>query len=81
MILHKKDPQFRFHFLEIPDFLNQGEECWNMCGGHQNTQCNSCGKKGLCCRQGVVKNECDGVIGGERRHECSKAETEGNRNP
>ena len=66
-----------FH-SEIPDFLHEGEECYYLCGGDADGQCKYCGKKGLCCRQGVKRKDCDGLVGGERRHECTNPEAKGN---
>ena len=63
---------------EIPDFLHEGEECYYLCGSDADGQCKYCGKKGLCCRQGVKRKNCDGLVGGEKRHECTNPEAEGN---
>ena len=64
------------------DYQNEGLVCWDKCGGKDNvnsvnSQCNYCGKKGICCRQGVDKKECDGSVGGFNRHECTKPAAEG----
>ena len=59
------------------DYLNEGLPCWSKCGDDVNSQCNYCGKKGICCRQGVNKKECDGSVGGSNRHECTKPAIKG----
>ena len=59
--------------LEFPDYWNQGKNCGWGCGCRcgLNKQCNYCGKKGLCCKQGVAEGKCDGIVGGSD-YECSE---------
>ena len=69
--------------LAKPDYQNLGEVCWKVCETSNynytaNSQCNYCGKKGICCRQGVQKKECDGKVGGLKQHECIKPPNDGN---
>ena len=68
--------------LAKPDYQNLGELCWSACykaGDKVNSQCNYCGKKGICCRQGTQKKECDGKVGGLEKHVCTKPPNEGNK--
>ena len=66
--------------LAKQDYQNLGEVCWAVCDkqGKANSQCNYCGKKGICCRQGTQKKECDGKVGGSGKHVCTKPPNEGN---
>ena len=59
------------------DYQNEGMACWKICGDNANSQCIYCGNKGICCKQGLKKKECDGSVGGSKQHECTKPATEG----
>ena len=47
---------------------NAGKGCWHQCN-KQPGPCEYCGTGG-CCRKGVARNGCDGLIGGARYHSC-----------
>ena len=71
---------FNINIIEnivLSDYQNEGLKCWNKCEDSVNSQCDYCGKKGICCRQGFNINECDGKVGGSNHHECTKPATEG----
>ena len=41
-------------------------ECYGVDG-----LCKWCGKTGMCCKKGQIRNGCDGKIGGYGRLECT----------
>ncbi len=51
---------------------HQGEDCWIDCGQKEGP-CEWCGSAGMCCQQGVLRDGCDGSIGGpirDGKHAC-----------
>ena len=49
---------------------NENKDCWRNCNFQQGP-CNWCGLNGMCCKQGVIGNGCDGTFGGENAHACA----------
>ena len=51
---------------------HEGEDCWVDCG-QKGGPCEWCGSAGMCCKQGVLGDGCDGSIGGPNldfKHVC-----------
>ena len=53
-----------------PARIRVGEECYHNFCWHAGL-CRWCGAEGMCCRQGEIKNGCDGKVGGVDRYECT----------
>ena len=59
-----------FSKLLGPKLKNEGKNCWPHCC-KKDGPCQWCGSEGMCCKIGVNKNGCNGIIGGEREHRCA----------
>ena len=54
----------------IASLKNENKDCWYNCNSKQGP-CSWCGVNGMCCKQGVVGNGCDGTFGAKNFHGCA----------